>query len=61
MQRDLRLEEFIMADLIGFLVAVYLCIWLPYKYSKNQESSKRQDMYNDLNKKSVDEMEKWRR
>ena len=38
MQRDLRLEEFIMADLIGFLVAVYLCIWLPYKYSKNQES-----------------------
>lgn len=50
-----------MADLIGFLVAGYLCIWLPYKYSKNQESRKRQDIYNDLNKKSVDEMGKWRR
>lgn len=50
-----------MTDLIGFLVAGYLCIWLPYKYSKNQESRKRQDIYNDLNKKSVDEMEKWRR
>ena len=61
MQRDLRLEEFIMADLIGFLVAVYLCIRLPYKYSKNQESSNRQEKNDYLNKKSVDEMEKWRR
>lgn len=50
-----------MVDLIGFLIAGYLCIWLPYKYSKNQKSSKRQDMYDNLNKKSVDEMEKWRK
>lgn len=26
-----------------------------------EESRKRQDMYNNLNKKSVDEMDKWKR
>lgn len=50
-----------MADLIGFLIAGYLCIWLPYKYSKNQESRKRKETYDRLNKLSRDEMEKWRR
>ena len=50
-----------MAQLIGFLVAMYLCIYLPWKASQKEESRKRQDMYNNLNKKSVDEMDKWRR
>lgn len=50
-----------MAQLIGFLVAMYLCVYLPLKSSKREESRKRQDMYNNLNRKSVDEMEKWRR
>ncbi len=50
-----------MAQLIGFLVAMYLCIYLPWKANQKEESRKRQDMYNNLNKKSVDEMEKWRR
>ena len=61
MKRDLRLEEFIMADLIGFLVAMYLCIYLPWKANDRDESKKRSAMYNNLNKKSVDEMEKWRK
>ena len=47
-----------MAQLIGFLVAMYLCIYLPWKANQKEESRKRQDMYNNLNKKSVDEMEK---
>lgn len=33
---------------------------LGYLY-ETEESRKRQDMYNNLNKKSVDEMEKWRK
>ena len=45
-----------MAQLIGFLVAMYLCIYLPWKANQKEESRKRQDMYNNLNKKSVDEM-----
>ena len=44
-----------MAELIGFLVAMYLCIYLPWKANQKEESRKRQDMYNNLNKKSVDE------
>lgn len=50
-----------MAQLIGCLIAGYFCLWLPYKHSKEEEARKRRDMYNNLNKKSVDEMEKWRR
>lgn len=50
-----------MAQLIGFLVVMYLCIYLPWKASKEDEAKKRRDMYNNLNKKSVDEMDKWRR
>lgn len=50
-----------MGELIGFLIAGYLCIYLHWKANQKEESRKRQDMYNNLNKKSVDEMEKWRR
>ena len=55
------MEVIIMAQLIGFLVAMYLCIYLPWKANEKEESRKRRDMYNNLNKKSVDEMEKRRR
>ena len=47
-----------MAQLIGCLIAGYLCIYLPWKANQKEESRKRQDMYNNLNKKSVDEMDK---
>lgn len=50
-----------MGELIGFLIAMYICIYLPWKANQKEESRKRQDMYNNLNKKSVDEMDKWRR
>lgn len=50
-----------MAQLIGCLIAGYVCIYLPWKENKKEKSRKRQDMYNNLNKKSVDEMEKWRK
>lgn len=50
-----------MTGLIAFVFTMYLCIYLPWKASQKEESRKRQDMYNSLNKKSVDEMEKWRR
>lgn len=50
-----------MGELIGFLVVMYLCVYLPWRASQREESRKRQDMYNNLNKKSVDEMEKWRK
>lgn len=49
-----------MGQLIGCLIAGYLCIYLPWK-ANQKESRKRQDMYNNLNKKSVDEMDKWRK
>ena len=50
-----------MGELIGCLIAGYLCIYLPWTAHKKEESRKRQDMYDNLNKKSVDEMEKWRK
>ena len=40
-----------MAQLIGFLVAMYLCIYLPWKANERDESKKRKDMYDNLNKK----------
>lgn len=42
---------------IIFLVLMF-ALW---KSGKEEEARKRRDMYNNLNKKSVDEMEKWRR
>ena len=50
-----------MAQLIGCLVAFIIVFGIPYHLSKKEESRKRQNMYNNLNNKSVDEMEKWRR
>ena len=41
---------------IIFLVLMF-AFW---KSGKEEEARKRRDMYNNLNKKSVDEMEKWR-
>ena len=55
------MEVMIMAQLIGFLVAMYLCIYLPWKANQKEESRKRQDMYNNLNKNSFYEIEKLRR
>lgn len=37
-----------MAQLIGCLLAMYLCIYLPWKANKKKESRKRQDMYNNV-------------
>lgn len=59
--KTITMEVIIMAQLIGFLVAMYLCIYLPWKANERDESKKRKDMYDNLNKKSVDEMEKWRK
>lgn len=50
-----------MAQLIGYLVAFIIVFGIPYHLNKKEESRKRQNMYNNLNKKSVDEMEKWRK
>ena len=50
-----------MAQLIGSIIAFIIVFGIPYHISKKEESQKRRDMYNNLNKKSVDEMEKWKR
>ena len=50
-----------MGELIVCLIVGYLCIYLPWKASQKEESRKRQDMYNNLNKNSGEEMEKWRK
>lgn len=55
------MEVTIMAQLIGSIIAFIIVFGIPYHISKKEESRKRQDMYNNLNKKSVDEMEKWRK
>ena len=47
-----------MAQLIGSIIALISVFGIPYQISKKDESSKRHDMYNNLNKYSVDEMEK---
>ena len=46
---------------ICLLIFIGLCIYLHWKANEREESKKRRDMYNNLNKKSVDEMEKWRK
>ncbi len=50
-----------MAESIGAIVAFIIVFGIPWYLSKKEESRKRQDMYNNLNKKSVDEMDKWRK
>ena len=46
---------------MAYLIAFIIVFGIPYYLSQKEESRKRQDMYNNLNKKSIDEMEKWRR
>lgn len=46
---------------MAYLIAFIIVFDIPYYLSQKEESRKRQDMYNNLNKKSVDEMEKWRK
>lgn len=46
---------------MAYLIAFIIVFGIPYYLSQKEESRKRQDMYNILNKKSVDEMEKWRK
>ena len=50
-----------MPQTIGSIIAFIIVFGIPYYISKKEESQKRRDMYNNLNKKSVDEMEKWKR
>lgn len=50
-----------MAQAIGSIVAFIIVFWIPYLISKKNESYNRTNMYNNLNKQSRDEMEKWRR
>lgn len=46
---------------MAYLIAFIIVFGIPYLIDKKEESRKRQDMYNNLNRKSVDEMEKWRK
>ena len=55
------MEVMMIAQQIRCLIAGYLCIYRPWKANQKEESRKRQDMYNNLKKKSVDEMDKWRK
>lgn len=50
-----------MGEAIGSIVAFIIVFGIPYHLQKKEESRKRRDMYNNLNRKSVDEMDKWRR
>lgn len=50
-----------MAEFIACLISGYLCLWLPYKYSKKEESRKRRDMYNGLNRQAQNETDRWRK
>ena len=47
-----------MAQAIGSIIAFIIVFGIPYHISKKEESQKRRDMYNNLNKKSVDETDK---
>lgn len=50
-----------MAQAIGSIVAFIIVFGIPYLISKKNESYNRTNMYNNLNKQSRDEMEKWKR
>ena len=56
-------NNYIEAKSLGIFLAIAFIIvfGIPYYLNQKEESRKRQDMYNNLNKKSVDEMEKWRK
>lgn len=48
-----------MSTVISIIILVLVFAF--WRSNKEEESRKRQDMYNNLNKKSVDEMDKWRK
>ena len=48
-----------MSTVISIIILMFAIA--AYRDGKKKESEKRREMYNNLNKKSVDEMEKWRK
>mgnify|MGYP004527917031 CR=1 FL=1 len=50
-----------MAEFIGCLVAFILVYGIPWMYSRKEESRKRRDMYNGLNKQAQNETDRWRK
>lgn len=48
-----------MGTIISIIILMFAIV--AYRDEKKKESEKRRNMYNNLNRKSVDEMEKWRR
>lgn len=50
-----------MARDIAAIIAFLIVFGIPYIISKKEEAKKREDMYNNLNNQSKDEMEKWRK
>lgn len=46
---------------MAYLIAFIIIFGIPYYLSQKEDSRKRRDTYNNLNKQSHDEMEKWRR
>ena len=54
-----KYDDWIMGTIISIVFLVLMFAF--WRSSKEEEARKRRDMYNNLNKKSVDEMDKWRR
>ena len=48
-----------MSTVISIIILMFAIA--SYSDGKKKESEKRREMYNNLNRKSVDEMDKWRR
>ena len=46
---------------MGYILLFIVVFYIPWHLNNKEEERKRKEMYNSLNKKSVDEMEKWRR
>lgn len=48
---------------MGTVVSIIILMFViaAYRDGKKKESEKRREMYNRINRQSVDEMEKWRR
>ena len=48
-----------MSTVISIIILMFAIA--AYRDGKKKESEKRREMYNNLNRKSVDEMDKWRK
>jgi hypothetical protein len=48
-----------MGTAISIIILIFAIV--AYRDGKKKESEKRREMYNNLNRKSVNEMDKWRR